>query len=249
MAEDTKPDQVLVDITISASLDDVWNAIRDPAAIANWFGWESASLKDEIDYIFVSHATADDQARTLRFAEWENIFHRLELLPHGTGTRLRLVISGAPDLDWTGIYEDVREGWVTFFHQLRFGLDRHPGQGRRTLYLSGLARSDSGDPRRLLGIGDLPNSEPGRGYQASSPVGEIAGHIWHKTHFQTGVTVDQWGDALLVVTHKGSASGDAPVAGSILLTTYGLSGETFASLQKDWKNWWQANYSLASAAG
>lgn len=243
MNEKPIAEQVVVDITISASVEEVWKAVRDPAAIANWFGWESKTLREEIDYIFISHASADEQARSLRFAEWENVSHRLELIPQGEGTRLRLVISGAPEMDWTGVYEDFREGWVTFFHQLRFALDRHKGQLRRTFYLSGTSRAWVGDTRHSLGLGDILAKAAGCGYAAQTAIGELSGYVWHKTHFQVGLTVAEWGNGLLVVTDKGAAPGQPQHSGSVLATTYGLGGDEFVRLQERWKAWWSANYS------
>lgn len=242
MSETPKAEQVVVDITISAPIEEVWKALRDPEAIANWFGWDAAGLAEEIDYIFVAHAAADDAARVLRFAEWENISHRLDLTPSGGGTRLRLVCSGAPELDWDGIYEDIREGWVTFLEQLRFGLDRHREQKRRTFYLSGAARAGVGDLRSVLGLETALAGEPGETSGASTPLGELTGDIWHKTHFQFGLTVPAWGDGLLVVTDKGVAPGTGQRSGSVIATTFGLSEADFARLEARWSEWWQAHY-------
>ncbi|MGC4944439.1 hypothetical protein [Kribbella sp. DT2] len=43
------------------------------------------------------------------------------------------------DPDWDAYYyDDVTEGWTTFLHQLRFALDRHRDEPRRTLFYSGI---------------------------------------------------------------------------------------------------------------
>lgn len=236
-----KPDQVLVDITISAPVDEVWKALRDPDQIANWFGWHSTTLKDEIAYIFLDHATADDAGRTLRFAEWEGISHRLEVTPAREGARVRLVISGAAEIDWTGIYEDMREGWVTFFQQLRFWLDRHPSIRRRTLYLSGVSNVDQ-DLRLILGLDDLLTLAPGSRYALATPVEKMSGGVWHKTHYQIGLTVREWGDGLLVVTHKGVTEDGHSVLGSLILATYGLSPFAFSDIEMRWEAWWTATH-------
>ena len=44
---DPKPN-VLVELTISAPIDTVWKAVRDPEQITQWFGWESETLAEEI---------------------------------------------------------------------------------------------------------------------------------------------------------------------------------------------------------
>ena len=63
--------QVLVDITIAAPIDTVWTALRDPAQIKDWFGWDSPSLAEEIKYIFADTATGDAASRVLAFDEWD----------------------------------------------------------------------------------------------------------------------------------------------------------------------------------
>ena len=58
MTEAEKPmkDRVLVEVTAPAPADAVWEALREPAKIKQWFGWEADSLDDEFDYIFVANA-------------------------------------------------------------------------------------------------------------------------------------------------------------------------------------------------
>ena len=72
-------------------------------------------------------------------------------------------------------YDEIREGWASFVTQLRFALERHPGEERRTLQLSGSGpapldpgpagervrgRHDLG--RALVGRGAVPQRAPGR---------------------------------------------------------------------------------------
>lgn len=229
------PVQVVVDLDLSASVETVWKALREPTLIANWFGWESDSLADEIDYIFFTHAIVDDDARTLRFAEWEGIYHQLKLSPLGAKTRLTLALYGAPEIDWTGIYDDLREGWVTFFQQLRFALERHPDETRRTIYLSGTTGSGAQDLRTTLGLHHSSITEARHPLPTPSPLGKLTGEAWHKTDFQQGLTVDQWGDGLLVVTDK------SPATGSVIINTFGLNENDFNDLRNRWNQWWRDN--------
>ena len=60
------------------------------------------------------------------------------------------VTRAAPAGGWEGVYDEVNEGWLTFFQQLRFYLERHPGQDRRTLHVADVGR------------GVVPLREPGR---------------------------------------------------------------------------------------
>jgi uncharacterized protein YndB with AHSA1/START domain len=118
-------DPVIVEVVIAAPVDTVWRALRDPAEIRNWFGWEYDGLEEEIRYIFVEHSTADDDAHVLDGGPGGTI----ALEPQGEQTVLR-VTRASP-----GGYDEVDEGWITFIQQLRFYLERHPGRRRRTVHV------------------------------------------------------------------------------------------------------------------
>ena len=67
-------------VTVAASADAVWRALRDPDEILRWFGWEYPDIEDEVALIFHGHVPAgaelpegldtsvevDDEARSLR---------------------------------------------------------------------------------------------------------------------------------------------------------------------------------------
>ena len=74
------PDRLLVELTIAAPADEVWEAMRDPAKLNAWFGWEAESLPAEIEYIFVTHAKRDEDKRVLFF---EGVPDRFELTDLG----------------------------------------------------------------------------------------------------------------------------------------------------------------------
>lgn len=236
----TTPDQVLVDITIAAPVETVWQAVRDPERIKTWFGWDAETLKDEIEYIFVTHAN-EQPGHVLQFEEWEGATDRFELTADGERTRLRVVRSGGAPVDWDSVYEDMFEGWVTFTQQLKHALEAHAGEGRRTIYLSGAARPGAGEPSAALGLDRrLGVAMP---YSAMLTSGDhVAGTVWYKTAFQTGFGVEQWGNGLLVVTDKGISESRPHGGGSVVLTTYGLSQAAFAELETRWQRWWAERY-------
>ncbi len=235
--------QVIVDITIAASVDTVWTALRDPAQIANWFGWDAPTLAEEIKFIFVDGAKGDEAKHVVEFGEWEGASDAIELTEEGGKTRLRLVRSGGAPIDWTGVYEDSSQGWINFFEQLRLAVEKHHGETRRTIYLSGPAVDGVGEPSAALGLGRAVALESGQAYAARLATGDSAsGQIWYRTHFQTAVTVEEWGDGLLVVTDMGVSAKRPHGGGSVLLTTYRLSDADFAALEQRWKEWWVARY-------
>ena len=156
---------------------------------------------------------------------------------------LRLVRSGGVPIDWTGVYEDISQGWINFFQQLRLALERHPGAARRTIYLSGPARHGVSKPSVELGLTGIRALEPGENYALPLATGQhAAGTVWYKTHFQTALTVDAWGDGLLVVTDMGASPKRRHGGGSVLLTTYGLDDAAFDALEQTWQSWWEARY-------
>ena len=125
-----EPDRVLVEILVAAPIDTVWRALRDPAELRRWFGWEYAGLAEEVDLIFGPETVASDADHTLRFGDYMGMSDRYTLEAHGNHTIVRLIRSApVTDPSWKGIYDDVGEGWLTFTEQLRFVLERHHQSG------------------------------------------------------------------------------------------------------------------------
>ena len=118
-------DTVIVELTIAAPADTVWRALREPAEIRRWFGWDYDGLDDEIQYIFVQASKADDDARVIDGGPGGVI----AVEDRGGEAVVRVT---RPVADG---YDEVNEGWLTFIQQLRFYLERHPGQERRTLHV------------------------------------------------------------------------------------------------------------------
>ena len=126
-------DHVLVEVTVPAPADAVWAALRDPQQIKHWFGWETDGLKDEIDFIFVTHADADEATRTVTFV---GVNDRYEVEARGDSSIVRVVRS-APAGDWSDVFDGMIEGWISFTWQLAFAFARHDLQPRRTIFFSG----------------------------------------------------------------------------------------------------------------
>ncbi|WP_332639213.1 SRPBCC family protein [Brevundimonas sp.] len=243
MTEAAKPmeDHVLVEVTVPAPADAVWAALRDPQQIKNWFGWDADSLKDEIDFIFVTHAEADEERRTVTFV---GVNDRYEVEARGETSLVRVVRS-APVGEWTDVFDGMIEGWISFTQQLAFAFARHPGQTRRTLFFSGPPRVD-GLGRSVLGLDAAP--APGEPYAMPlGPDADAAGQVWFTARHQIGVTVDAWGDGLLVVLDSPPREDKRPLGSTMLtLTTYGLSDTAFADLENRWKAWWDQRFENAA---
>jgi uncharacterized protein YndB with AHSA1/START domain len=124
-------DPVIVEVVIEAPVETVWRALRDRAEIKRWFGWEYDGFDEEIEFIFFQASTADDADHVLDGGPGG----RIALEDRGDQTVVR-VTRAAPAGSWDGVYDEVNEGWLTFIQQLRFYLERHPGQDRRTVHVA-----------------------------------------------------------------------------------------------------------------
>ena len=147
------------------------------------------------------------------------------------------------DVDWTLLYDDIEEGWVAFLQQMRFMLARHPQDTRHTIFRVGSARGSVPAPLGdLLGLTAAGHTRAGEPYVAEvGPGDRLEGEVWYRTDLQLGVTVDSWGDGLLVVTHSPSV----PVpygAASMTLTTYGMEPDALADLEARWAAWFDKRY-------
>jgi uncharacterized protein YndB with AHSA1/START domain len=216
-----------VEVTIAAPVDEVWRAMREPQRIRHWHGWEFDGLDEEIDLIFGQHAKVSEADHTLVVQDHDTF----TLHDAGDGrTLLRLVRAPkGTSPEWDAYYDDISEGWITFMHQLRFALERHPGQERRTVFLDGKFTTSPVDELGITG-------EPGAPYNT----GKLSGTVWFRSDNQVGVTVDEWGDGLLII-------GTSPTKVMAVLTTYGL--KDFDAFQAEWTAWWRERYpALASAS-
>ena len=240
------PRRVVVDVTIAAPIERVWQALRDPALIAQWFGWDYDKLADEIDGYFLGGAVEAEAGRRLDLGG--DVF---ELEVAGSGTRVRLVRAEPPASDtWDGVYDDVDEGWRTFVAQLAFWLEAQHGAARevalrRTVYLAG--HREQADGPTLIAAAGLAAIEPlavGDRYEATAVTGEtLAGAVRYRTEHQVGLSVDAWGPGLLVLAGRPPSPKSPNGGGFALLTTFGTSDDGLARLTQAWTAAWGAAFS------
>ena len=230
--------RALIEVNIAAPADEVWLSLHDRERAAQWFGWSSDTLKDEIEWIY-SRATADAATRTLTFGKGD----RFEVEPRGDGCVLRIVRpSPSADHDWEDIFEDVTQGWIAFALQLRFAVERHAGDKRRTLFLSGTPKAASG-PLAARALGLPATGAPATAYTITAPTGDaLTGQIWHRGRHQMAVTVDGVGNGLLVAMDRAPDAKHANGHSQVILTTYGLSDRAFDELSARWRTWWSEHF-------
>jgi hypothetical protein len=217
-------------------VDAVWRAIREPAEIHRWFGWDYDGLEAEIRMIFADEvATASDGVLLLNNGD------RFTVEPLDDGTRLRVTRPApAEDVDWDRFFNDVDEGWLTFVQQLRFAFARHPGDDRRTVFLSGRS-ADGASPLDTIGLRGA--DDVGERYEVTAPTGDVlSGTVWYRARHQLGLTVDAFGDGLLVIGWGPAWASPALGTASAILTTYGLGDAAVAGLRARWAELWHANF-------
>ena len=232
MTDDTRPQ---IEVTISAPVDEVWDALRSRDKIRHWMGWEYDGLDGEIDLIFFTDTQEDAAARTLTLHGGDEI--RLE--QDGPGTQVTLTRAAHGDNpDWDAYYDDITEGWVTFLHQLRFAVERHPDAARRTLSFVG----SNDHSVQLLDALDLEDIAAGTPFRTNLLGEDVGGELWFRSDLQLGISVDAWGDGLLVVSGAEPSPRKPNGAAMAILTTYGLDDSQLAELNERWQSWWTEHF-------
>ena len=216
-------DGFTMSMAVRAPVERVWRALRDPAEIRRWHGWNEPGLDAEIQTIFVDHANeSHDEPYTLVVDPMETFL----LEPHDDETTLHLVrVPREQAGEWADHYDDITLGWVSFLHQLRFALESHPGEERRTLFWQGAG-------------------EPGADLMAAAAVPAPPLGRW-VTETPDGLCVDALvlgglGSGLLVLASKRAESGGPSCQAT--LTTYGLDDDRWAEVRAEWTGWFRLAY-------
>jgi hypothetical protein len=205
-----------VEVLVEAPRELVWHALTEPDRIARWFGWDYEGLDSEIQYIFVDHVRHEPPG--LVDIDDGQDHQTIELTEDGPHTMVRVVRPGPLEgTGWADVYEDVREGWWTFIHQLRHSLARHPDEDRRTIRMTGALL-----PERVLEAFD----------------GEVDGPAWQENRFQRAIAAGGEGDLLVGVLSKVPLDSAEPGEVAVTVTSYGLDDPAFEALRERWETWW-----------
>jgi hypothetical protein len=243
-------DRVLVEVLVAAPIDTVFKALRERDEIRRWFGWEYAGFEDELTWIVSTgqEVVETEQGRVIKIPSMNDRFvlHALD----ADRTVLRVIRSapaaGPDGKGWEGIYDDTIEGWTEFFQMLRLMLERHPGEDRRTLYFSGRSRTaDTPQPPEAAGLDAIASVPVGGRYSLTLATGEaISGDVWHRARNQVGLTVDSYGNGLLVLVRRPTTAKSPHGGGHVLISTYGLGDAALADVRAKWTAWLEANYEV-----
>lgn len=242
------------ELLIAATPEVVWNNLRDPDLIAQWHGWEDPGLEAEVRSLYLDLAVVEEEGTNIVLGGHRM---RLEAVP-GEGdddpaTLLHLTRTPPTtdtELDWDAIYEDVDEGWATFLHTLQFRLERHPDDQRRTGFWWGRCIDPYGPrPVRALGLDVLDQLHAGDPYEVTAVTGdELAGEVWFRTPHQVGITVEAWGDGLLVLAESPTIY--PPHAASMMVASvYGMDDPAREGLFERLSKAWAAEYTPEDIPG
>ena len=197
-----------VEVEVGAPRDAVWRALTEVPEVRRWFGWEYEGLADEVDFIFVQAATPKPPDR-IEFADGGS-GQVIELEERSPVTLVRVMKEGKPPAD--DVYDAEIEGWWCFLHQLAHYLERHDGQERRTLHLSGRA-----SPSAL--VADLER-------HAGEPVARPSRHV-AVAHTRDG--------SLAVMESVAALDAGEPSDTKLTVTAYELDDEGFGELRERWE--------------
>ena len=233
---ESEVERALVGMEVDAPVDVVWSALRDPAEVQRWFGWDDAGLAAEIEEIFVERAAVDDDTRTITWADGD----RFALEDRGERTGLLVTRRGHTGVEpFDGVYDAIDEGWITFTQQLRFALERHRGQDRRTAFAIRDLGPDDDPLLARLGVRDLGGAEVGSDFTVERPDGtSFSGEIFFQTDLQVGLTVKEEHDALLVIARTPPTSAPPNGRAMFILSVYGRSDDELGQLANRWASWW-----------
>jgi uncharacterized protein YndB with AHSA1/START domain len=228
-------------VVINSDAQQVWTMLREPARIAQWHGWEADDQAAEINEIYFGPNVVEGADHTSLVVDGGDVF-TLKPVPNGTEVS---VTRAAVDhnSEWAAWDEDITQGWLTFLHQLRFALERHPHGKRRTFFFA--VPGSEGSAIEKLGLGDVPAR--GEAYSLTLPTGEeISGKVWFRSNHQVGLTVHHYaehGDGLLIVADQPAIADLRPDGGSLaIVSTYDLGAHQLEVIRNYWDKWRAENY-------
>ena len=222
-------DHVLVEMTIAAPVEAVWDALKDPAKIYNWHGWDDPTLKDEIEFIYGQYGNYDDAAKVLSFGEYEGVAYRFEAEARGDGTRAPGGRRGERGQAMGRGLRGCRRG----LDQLRPAAALRAGAARYRAAAGALSRRqrEAGRQRADRGARPVGAARPSptarRSASICRPASMSRARSGTARPWQLGLTVPQWGDGLLIVTDKSVTEKAPDGRGMVVLTIYGLSDDGF----------------------
>ena len=249
------------EIEIAADAESVWKAVSEAEELTRWFV-EDAEVepgeggKQKIDWgqgvameathliwrpgqhLRVGHPDGAERGG------WDAVVVDFEIEPGDEGrTKLRIVQSNLPQgEEWDGAYDGTEVGWRMFARSLKFYLERHAGEPRRTIHRYGnleLPRAEAWTHLTGAGLlaseGSLAETPEGGRFAVTAANGErLEGEVLlnvPERNFTMTIESDGYGDALLafdlIPSKKGSYA-------NFILGTFGLDSAAYEKLHAKW---------------
>lgn len=207
------PSPYEVEVAVRVEPSRVWKALTDTDEIAQWFGWDAATLEDEIRFIFVEHSSADHENFRLNADDQEGMY--LEVVASEGDSVVRAVQPGEDAAEGS---DPMEEGWIQFLHQLKRYVEEHDSDHRRTLHLTGAGSA-----------GEIGAAVEGR----------LPGEDWFTGTYTRVIATEDFGPGLGVLYTVAPQDSDDQETAALTLSTWGLSEEEFFEVTSDWLGWWQ----------
>lgn len=207
-------------LTIKASMETVWDALRQKQKLAQWFGWDYDGLEAEIDDIYFSNVREEGATDTARRRLVVNGGDTFTLSAQGDITELQLVRCPLDGTAEDNYYGTITEGWISFVEQLRFMLECQPNDTRKTIVTNKQLAKDV--VLTQLGLSDPQEGQTFKGFLEEV---EVSGSVRFSTPQQIGLLVNGWGPGLLIIQFSENMQ---------LLTMYGQEDETYRTLVEKW---------------
>jgi hypothetical protein len=71
---------------------------------------------------------------------------------------------------------------------------------------------------------------------------DVKGEMWYRSDHQLGITVDAWGNGLLIVSSVDPTPSRPKGAAMAILSTYHLDDTHLADLESRWQTWWTERF-------
>ena len=94
----------------------------------------------------------------------------------------------------------------------------------------------------LINALNLADIAAGTPFQKNLLGEDVNGEMWYRSDHQLGITVDAWGNGLLIVSSVDPTPSKPKGAAMAILSTYHLNGTHLADLESRWRTWWRARF-------
>ncbi len=114
------------------------------------------------------------------------------------------------------------------------------------MFLNGRAKAAGTPlPSQALGLDPIAIVPVGERYAIETATGEkLEGTVWYRGSYQLGLTVDGYGNGLLIINARPRTAKSHHGGGQIIVSTYGFDDAAFNRLADRWKTWWAATYEV-----